>query len=210
MSAIFYGANITIKHKTTSLYLHSHVERYPLRYEDQRVSSEGQQVTAYPHNDPNNVFQFIAPTNDTYLPTDEEKEKSVRYLRSGDRVRIHHVSTNSFLVTHDVASPLTTSHMEITTLKPDLAELRFNETLWIIGAAGVKVGDKLLTKRHHLLVENVRHKVAIWTGTGLLPKWGFGQNEVNGNKNFKEDGSIWFVNDVVHPLIVNGTTTLTI
>ncbi len=43
---VFYGANVTIKHVPLSVYLHSHVDRYPLRYEDDRVSSQGQQVVS--------------------------------------------------------------------------------------------------------------------------------------------------------------------
>lgn len=199
---------MTFKHKTTSLLLHSHIDRYPLRYEDQRVSSEGQQVTAYPHDDPNNVFE-IQPLDILYypnefVPSSEEVANNARYLRNGELVRIRHILTNSYLITHDVASPLTTSHMEITTLTPDAANLRYNESVWKISSVGLNVGEKLLTKRHHILIENPRHKVALWAGTGLLPKWGFGQNEVNGNKNYKEDGSVWFVNDVQHNLILNG------
>ena len=35
---------VTIKHKDTKVFLHSHVERYPLRYEDGRISSQGESV----------------------------------------------------------------------------------------------------------------------------------------------------------------------
>ena len=40
---------VTIRHKSTEAFLHSHEDRYPLRYEDGRVSSNGQQVTGYIH-----------------------------------------------------------------------------------------------------------------------------------------------------------------
>ena len=38
---IRFGDTITLKHKDTSVFLHSHSEKYPLRYEDGRISSQG-------------------------------------------------------------------------------------------------------------------------------------------------------------------------
>lgn len=32
---------VTIKHKDTKVFLHSHPERYPLKYDDGRISSQG-------------------------------------------------------------------------------------------------------------------------------------------------------------------------
>ncbi|KAF1833059.1 PMT-domain-containing protein [Decorospora gaudefroyi] len=66
---INYYDSITIRHKETKVYLHSHPDRYPLRYDDGRVSSQGQQVTGYPHNDTNNHWQVL-PSKP--LPSEEE------------------------------------------------------------------------------------------------------------------------------------------
>ena len=38
---IRYYYTVTIKHKETKVYRHSHKERYPLKYEDGRISSQG-------------------------------------------------------------------------------------------------------------------------------------------------------------------------
>lgn len=38
---IRFNDTITLKHKDTSVFLHSHTENYPLRYEDGRISSQG-------------------------------------------------------------------------------------------------------------------------------------------------------------------------
>ena len=38
---IRYYDVVTIKHKDTKQFLHSHLEHYPLRYEDGRISSQG-------------------------------------------------------------------------------------------------------------------------------------------------------------------------
>jgi len=36
-----YYDTVTLKHKDTKVFLHSHPEQYPLRYDDGRVSSQG-------------------------------------------------------------------------------------------------------------------------------------------------------------------------
>ena len=38
---IRYYDTVVMRHKQTKIYLHSHVERYPLSYEDGRISSQG-------------------------------------------------------------------------------------------------------------------------------------------------------------------------
>jgi dolichyl-phosphate-mannose-protein mannosyltransferase len=43
---INYYDTITLRHKETKAYLHSHPDRYPLRYEDGRVSSQGTESVA--------------------------------------------------------------------------------------------------------------------------------------------------------------------
>nr|CAG8435243.1 9015_t:CDS:2 [Entrophospora candida] len=45
----------------TSAFLHSHTECYPLHYDGGCVSSKGQQMTGYPHNDTNNHWQIKIP-----------------------------------------------------------------------------------------------------------------------------------------------------
>ncbi|KAF1360451.1 PMT-domain-containing protein [Lizonia empirigonia] len=66
---INYYDSITMRHKETKVYLHSHTDKYPLRYDDGRVSSQGQQVTGYPHNDTNNHWQIL-PVKE--LPSEDE------------------------------------------------------------------------------------------------------------------------------------------
>jgi dolichyl-phosphate-mannose-protein mannosyltransferase len=41
ISELKYYDTITLKHKDTKILLHSHPERYPLRYDDGRISSQG-------------------------------------------------------------------------------------------------------------------------------------------------------------------------
>lgn len=205
-----------MKSRAEKTFLHSHSNRYPLRYQDERVSSQGQQVTGYAHSDANNLW-IIEPVTgslesphgtpkEEYVPTKEEEERSVRYVRNGDTVRLLHAMTKSYLLTHDVASPLTTTNMEVTTFAKHPNETRYKDTLWRIEVkAGSKPGSKLRSKRDLVRVINARHNVALCTNKKKLPKWGFDQREINGNKNLKEDVStIWFVDTVEHSRISNG------
>jgi dolichyl-phosphate-mannose--protein O-mannosyl transferase len=44
---IRYYDTIAFRHKETNAFLHSHVDRYPLRYDDGRVSSQGTHLFPY-------------------------------------------------------------------------------------------------------------------------------------------------------------------
>ena len=86
---VFYNDHVTVRHKETRVYLHSHLDRYPLRYDDGRISSQGQQVTGYPHNDTNNQWRIV-PFKEFQFPDQEP-------IRNGDLVRFHHLITDSLL-----------------------------------------------------------------------------------------------------------------
>ncbi|KAI9012304.1 dolichyl-phosphate-mannose,protein O-mannosyl transferase [Hyaloraphidium curvatum] len=195
-----YYTNVTIRHLTTSVFLHSHLDRYPLRYDDGRVSSAGQQVTGYPHKDMNNIW-IMEPAdpliyhNATKIHPDDEKS-GVRFVRNGDIVRLLHLMTGSRLITHDVASPLMSTHMEMTTIPAEDDPRRYEETLWRVEAENLAKGNRIRSVSMYVKLVNVFHKVAVHTHTGALPPWGFGQQEINGNKNLNERANQWFVEDV--------------
>jgi dolichyl-phosphate-mannose-protein mannosyltransferase len=109
---IQYGDVITMKHKDTKVYLHSHLDRYPLRYDDGRISSQGQQVTGYPHNDTNNHWQVLNPNDMAVVG---------QPVKNGDTVRLRHLVTDTILLTHDVASPYYPTNQEFTTVPHDVA-----------------------------------------------------------------------------------------
>jgi dolichyl-phosphate-mannose-protein mannosyltransferase len=90
---IDYFDSITIRHKDTKVYLHSHPDKYPLRYDDGRISSQGQQVTGYPHNDTNNHWQI--------LPHKQLPDTTGQRVKTGDVVRLRHLVTDTVLLSHD-------------------------------------------------------------------------------------------------------------
>ncbi|KAK9238939.1 Dolichyl-phosphate-mannose-protein mannosyltransferase-domain-containing protein [Lipomyces kononenkoae] len=188
---INYYDTIDIKHKDTGAYLHSHPDRYPLRYDDGRISSQGQQVTGYPHKDANNNW-VILPTVD--FP---ENDRLGHPVNGGDVVQLYHTVTGTYLLTHDVASPYYPTNQEFTTVSPDDARgPRHNDTLFEIRLNNGKK-DQFRTKGGFFKLIHVPTKVAMWTHTKPLPEWGYGQQEINGNKNSQQVSNTWLVDEIL-------------
>lgn len=187
---IRYYDTVTFKHKDTKVYLHSHKEQYPLKYPDGRISSQGQQVTGYPHEDLNNQWQII-PTK--ALP----ETGRGRVVRHEDAIQLLHISTQSYLLTHDVASPTMPTNQEVTTISKEDMRNRYNETLWNVNIIGGHNGQAWKSKASHFRLVHMPTKVSLWTHAKALPDWAFKQQEVNGNKNSEERTATWFVDDIV-------------
>lgn len=187
-----YYDTITIRHKDTKTYLHSHWERYPLRYDDGRISSQGQQVTGYPYNDTNNIWQIL-PGNEQFA----EDDLTGHHVKHGDVVQLRHVGTDTILLTHDVASPYYPTNQEFTTVPLDLANgERHNDTLFEIKIEGGKEGQDFRTMSSHFKLIHVPTRVAMWTHTTPLPDWAFKQAEINGNKNTLQSSNVWYVDAI--------------
>ncbi|KAK0961533.1 Dolichyl-phosphate-mannose--protein mannosyltransferase 4 [Friedmanniomyces endolithicus] len=187
---IDYFDNIAMRHKETKVYLHSHVDHYPLRYDDGRISSQGQQVTGYPHNDTNNLWQIIPS---------EALEGLGHHVKNGDTVRFRHLVTDTWLLSHDVASPSMPTNQEFSNVPVDDANgPRYNDTLFELRIENGKAGQEFKTLASHFKLVHVPTKVAMWTHHTLapLPEWGFKQAEINGNKNLQQSSNVWFVEEV--------------
>ncbi|KII87353.1 glycosyltransferase family 39 protein [Plicaturopsis crispa FD-325 SS-3] len=184
-----YYDTVTIKHKDTKVFLHSHVERYPLKYDDGRISTQGQQVTGYGHADTNNEWQLI-PTK--ALP----ETGRGRIIRHNDVIQLLHVNTQTVLLTHDVASPLMPTNQEFTTFPKDDFS-RHNDTLFQVQLVDGGEGEAWKSKSGHFRLVHVPTKVSLWTHPGQLPEWAFKQQEVNGNKNPSEKTATWYVDEII-------------
>ncbi|KIK01475.1 glycosyltransferase family 39 protein [Laccaria amethystina LaAM-08-1] len=187
---IRYYDIVTIRHKDTKVFLHSHIEKYPLSYDDGRISSQGQQVTGYGHNDTNNHWQII-PTKS--LP----ETGRGRIVRHQDVIQLLHVNTLTHLITHDVASPLMPTNQEFTTWAKDDYS-RHNETLFqVVLANDPNDGEAWKSKSGHFRLIHMPTKVSMWTHSKQLPEWAFKQQEINGNKNPSDKTATWFVDEIV-------------
>lgn len=199
--AINYYDIITIKHKDTEAFLHSHEMKYPLRYENGRISSNLQQITC--------VFdqngKEIEDVNSQWeiLPSTEGVKKG-DVVYTNDVVRLRHVGTGGILLTHDVASPLKSTNEEFVAVHGEDANTRYQETLWRLRLADPS--NKNSNKRKQLKTGNVPVRfvhvetvVAMWTHDDeLLPEWAMGQQEVSGNKKVQDRDNIWVVDTIVN------------
>ncbi|KAI0708841.1 O-mannosyltransferase [Cerioporus squamosus] len=184
-----YYDTISIRHKDTRVFLHSHPDKYPLKYEDGRISSQGQQVTGYGHEDTNNHWQII-PTK--ALP----ETGRGRIVRHEDVIQLLHVNTQTLLLTHDVASPLMPTNEEFTTWPKD-DHSRYNDTLFQLRLVDGQEGEAWKSKSGHFRLIHVPTKVAMWTHPKQLPDWAYKQQEINGNKNVNDKTAIWFVDTII-------------
>lgn len=183
---------IALKHRGTNAFLHSHAERYPLKYDDGRVSSQGQQVTGYPFNDTNNVWQLV-PAFD--LNASDPDSRVIRHMQ---QVRLLHVNTDTYLLAHDVASPLMATNEEFTTW-PANDTSRLDDTLFELQIDGQsESSDKVwMSKSSWIRLIHVPTRVSMWTHSETpLPDWAFHQQEVNGNKNALDRTALWFIDEL--------------
>ncbi|KAJ8095317.1 Dolichyl-phosphate-mannose--protein mannosyltransferase 4 [Marasmius tenuissimus] len=187
---IRYYDTVAMRHKDTKVFLHSHVEKYPLKYDDGRISSQGQQVTGYGHDDSNNYWQIV-PTK--ALP----ETGRGRIVRHNDIIQLLHVNTDSLLLTHDVASPLMPTNQEFTTW-PKHDKSRFNETLFYMQLIDTpNDGEAWKSKSGYFRLVHAQTRVSMWTHNKQLPEWAFKQQEINGNKNPTERTATWVVDKIV-------------
>ena len=188
---INYYDSITLRHKETKTYLHSHPDKYPLRYDDGRISSQGQQVTGYPFNDTNNHWQI--------LPAEpySENDHLGHEVKNGDVIKLRHLVTDTTLLTHDVASPYFPTNQEFTTVSPELASTdRHNDTLFELRLEQGKPAQPFKSMSSHFKLVHYPTKVAMWTHTSPLPDWAYKQAEINGNKNVQQSSNVWYVDEI--------------
>ena len=198
---IQYYDFITLRHKDTKTYLHSHPDKYPLRYEDGRISSQGQQVTGYPFNDTNNHWQILPARP---FPEGDHLGHGVKNY---DVVQLRHLVTDTILLTHDVASPYYPTNQEFTTVSLDeAAGERYNDTLFEIRLEQGQPGQQFKSMSGHFKLIHYPTKVAMWTHTSPLPEWAYKQAEINGNKNIQQSSNVWYVDEV--PSIPPGSPRL--
>ncbi|OMH84429.1 Dolichyl-phosphate-mannose-protein mannosyltransferase 4 [Zancudomyces culisetae] len=208
---VYYGDAISFKHVGTKVFLNSRDSKYPQKYADGRVGSAGNQVTGHKEeNDESYWIVLPAERNedfDSYLEkrkndenyklTPEEMDKYA--LRNLYEVRLMHKKTQRVMRTHDVASPLTTTNMEFTTVEEN-DEKAFPDTIFILRIDRPKnengVPDQLRTQNKSLRLTSKSQKVSMSTFNKKLPDWGSYDQEINGKKDIDGEGTLWTVNNV--------------
>lgn len=137
-----------------------------------------------------------------HIPLETLKEKYPTWNRTighMDLVRLEHVMTGDFLLTHDVASPLTTTNTEVTLFPPNRAH-KFKvpkNMLWRIEIEGAKeAGEPWKSHAQSIRLVHANLGVYLHTHSGKLPEWGFSQQEVNGNKKNEGRANLWVAREI--------------
>lgn len=191
---------VTIKHKDTNTFLHSNRLQYPLRYENGRISSNLQAVMAVADfrgrekTDLNSQWEIVPPN---------EKIKKGDGVFTNDVIRLRHVGTGGYLLTHDVASPLKATHEEFLVVHGEDADKRHSETLFRLRLAEVGTKGNKRKRAKSLTMPfkfvHVDTVVAMWTHNDeLLPEWGHGNQEVSGNKKVTDKDNIWTMDSIIN------------
>eukprot|EP00331_Platyophrya_macrostoma_P033561 CAMPEP_0176460554 /NCGR_PEP_ID=MMETSP0127-20121128/34052_1 /TAXON_ID=938130 /ORGANISM="Platyophrya macrostoma, Strain WH" /LENGTH=265 /DNA_ID=CAMNT_0017851925 /DNA_START=297 /DNA_END=1091 /DNA_ORIENTATION=- len=185
---VYYGSTIKIKNEDRKSFLHSHKHTYPLKYPDGKISSQGQQVTGYHHPDQHNDWIILPAIVDP--PIDYINNTRIP-VKNGDRIRLYHPATKKYLLTHDVASPLTTTNQEVTAVKAENAtSKRYHETLWRVKIT--KGGKKLMGKTSLFELEHDATGCTLLTSNDKLPDWAYQQLEVNAGRT-SGPNTLWSV-----------------
>lgn len=191
-----YGDIITLKHDDTGAFLHSFNGSYPLRYEDGRISSHTQMVTAAKNPAKGDVnFQWVVET--------AKGDQNGNAVHTQDLVRFRHVGTGGYMLTHDVALPLLLTNEEFTIAYGDDAiegGRHYNNTLFRFKLGGKEHKSRKIVKTTTMLIKlmHVNTVVLMWTHDDeLLPEWGLGHQEVSGNKRVADSDNLWTVDEIV-------------
>ena len=121
-------------------------------------------------------------------------------VKNKDVVRLYHHATDSFLLSHDVASPLTSTNEEFTTWPSNTTEDRKHEQLFEINVLGASDGEEMKSLASHFRLVHVDTSVSMYMSGKTLPSWGFNRLEVNGKKDNTDQGATWYVDEILqHP-----------
>lgn len=190
---------VTIQHKDTDSFLYSHEAVWPLRYEDGRISSNLQQVLAMKQS-PDSAIEDVNSQWEI-LPTNGEGKGSPVF--TNDVIQLRHVGTDGILLTHDVASPLKSTHEEFIVVHGETPVERRQETLFRLrlseNSGSEKKRKMIKTKSVGIKLVHVDTVVAMWTHDDeLLPDWGLEQQEVSGNKKVGDKDNTWVIDSITN------------
>ncbi|XP_059485234.1 protein O-mannosyl-transferase 2 [Neocloeon triangulifer] len=189
---VAYGAVVSLKnHRTGGGYLHSHWHLYP-----EGVGARQQQITAYTHKDDNNKW-VIRPI------TEETDASQINLLKHGNYVRLEHLVTRRNLHSHKEPAPMTRKHLQVT----GYGENGTGDAndVWVVHIdSGVKNQVVQTVTSKFRLIHHLQ-KCVLTTSGKQLPKWGFEQQEVSCNPNFRDKSALWNIEDNYSPKLPNVT-----
>lgn len=190
--SVNYYDIVNLNHAETEVFLYSDLERYPSYYEDGRISSGGQQVCGTDESTSSNDWEIL-PVDDT------KKNYNGAAVILNDCIRLRHVDTGSFLLTHDVASPLSPITAEVTTINEnEIDDETFAETVFCLESLREDdVGSVIKTNRTFFAIVSKQYEFSIYARpNGLLPEWGHDRHEICGTKMANSNEKIWEITTI--------------
>lgn len=153
----------------------------------------GQIVSGIPHRGLDNYWQI--------LPGEGSAPKDDLKLRNGDIIKLYHQDTDTNLLTHDVASPLSSTNEEFTAWPHNNTNRRDQEEEFQIHVLGAQEGEVVKSLASHFKLVHVDTGVSMFmSGKGLPSGWAPGKFEVNGKKDESEQGATWYIDEFeAHP-----------
>ena len=187
---VYYDSIVNLKNIGEVCYLHSHPYYYAKELFGGRLSSGGQQVTALNVPDKESDWTILSS-----VATDQNVSRLP--VKNGDRIRLKHIATNKYLITHNIPCPVSGSNQEVTAISiNDETDPNYNQTLWRIE---IKKGQKQLYSgiTHFKLIHEATGCLLYTTGDSL-PEWANKQIEISAG--FFEDDKAWWLVDKVEAL----------
>ncbi len=185
---IDYYDTITLKHKETKAYLHSHGDRYPFDMMTAAFRARASRLRA--------IHSTIPTTTGRFFPLKKTRSRvpiSETTILSGFATLV----TDTYLLSHDVASPYFPTNQEFTTIaQAEAYGNRAPDTLFEVRIENGKPNQEFKSISSHFKLIHNPSKVAMWTHTTPLPEWGHKQQEINGNKQIAPSSNVWLVDDV--------------
>nr|CAG4651592.1 EOG090X015P [Triops cancriformis] len=188
---IVHGSQVTLRHSEGKpCWLHSHPDKYPIKYADKRGSSHQQQVTCYGHKDTNNWWIVKRPDrSDLVVAAPLDK------IQDGDMVQIVHGITGRNLNSHNVAAPMSPTKQEVSCYMDHNVSMPAQD-LWrleIINKKDVGTVWHAVESMIRLIHVNTSQALA-FTGR-ILPEWGYSQHEIATDPMINHQDTVWNVEE---------------
>lgn len=188
---VCYDAEITLCNAAEKVYLHSNQKNYPRYLEDGKVGSGGQQVAGSANKNSDSVWII------------HSKQGGINVVKNGDIIRLEHKNTKRFLMSHDVASPLTLTNQEVT-LQKSVSEGKINKstdkdnesTEWRIE---IRNTTELCSISSFFRLVHIKTGVVLLNYRKSLPKWGDGMREINGQRTRNDSQARWLIDSLKNP-----------
>jgi len=188
---VVHGSQVTLRHSHGQpCWLHSHADKYPVKYPDKRGSSHQQQVTCYHHKDINNWWIVKRPER-----TDLAVAAPFDKISHGDLVQLVHGITGRNLNTHNVAAPVSPTKQEISCYIDHNVSMPAQD-IWRVEITNRdEVGDVWHALESLVRFVHVNTSVAVAFSGRSLPDWAHNQFEIVGDAMITNQDALFNVEE---------------